>query len=72
MASTTSPMRIAPSLRQPEQTTGRPAVTPRSTIPVTSTFDPIPPEETLRIDGGGQMYDVTSLEVQNMDITTPE
>ena len=33
MASTTSPMRMAPPLRQPEQTTGRPAVTPRSTIP---------------------------------------
>ena len=72
MASTTSPMRIAPSLRQPEQTTGRPAVTPRSIIPITSTFDPIPPKETLRIDGGRQMYDVTSLEIQNMDITTPE
>ena len=52
-------------------TQSRPAVTPRSTIPVTSTIDPTPPEETLRTDGGKQMYDVT-LEVQNMDITTPE
>ena len=72
MASTTSPMKKALSLRQPEQTTGGPAVTPRSTIPVTSTIDPLPPEETPRTDEGGQMYDVTSLEVQNMDITTPE
>ena len=72
ITSTTSPMGITSSLRQPEQTTGQPTVTPRSTIPVTSICDPIPPEPTLRTDGGRQMYDVTSLEVQNMDITTPE
>ena len=72
MASTTSPMRIASSLRQPEQITGRPTVTPRSTIPLTTIGDPRAHEATLRTDGGGQMYDVTSLEVQNMDITIPE
>ena len=72
ITSTTLPMGITSSLRQPEQTTGRSTVTPRSTIPVTSICDPIPPESTFRTDGGRQMYDVTSLEVQNMDITTPE
>ena len=72
ITSTTLPMEIPSSLRQPGQTTGRPTVTPRSTIPITSICDPIPPESTLRTDGGRQMYDVTSLEVQNMDITTPE
>ena len=72
MALTTSSMRIASSLRQPEQTTGRPTVTPRSTIPLTTIGHPIAHEATLRTDGGGQMYDVTSLEVQNMDITIPE
>ena len=72
ITSTTLPTGMTTSLQQPEQTTGRPTVTPRSTIPVASTCDPIPPEPTFRTDGGGQMYDVTSLEVQNMDITTPE
>ena len=65
-------MGMTSSLRQPEQITGRPTVTPRSRIPITSICDPIPPEATLRTDGGGQMYDVTSLEVQNMDIIIPE
>ena len=72
ITSTTLPMGITSSLRQPEQTTGRPSVTPRSTIPLTFICDPIPPEATLGTDGGRQMYDVTSSEVQNMDITTPE
>ena len=56
MAFTTSPMGITSSLKQPEQTTGKPTVTPRSTIPITSICDPIPPEATLRTDGGRQMY----------------
>ena len=51
MASTTSPMGITSSLRQPEQITGKPTVTPRSTIPITSIGDPIPPEATVRTDG---------------------
>ena len=72
MASTTSPMGIASSLRQPEQTTGRSTVTSRSTIPLTTIGDSIPHGATLRTDGGRQMYNVTSLEVQNMDITIPE
>ena len=72
MTLTTSPMRTTPSFRQHDQTTGRPDVTPRSTIPVTSIGDPTPPEEALRTDGGGQMSDVTFLEVQDMDITIPE
>ena len=65
-------MGITSSLRQPEQFTGRPTVTPRSTIPITSICEPIPPEATLKTDGGRQMYDVTSFEIQNMDITIPE
>ena len=29
-------------------------------------------KETLRPDGGGQIHDVTSLEVRDMDITNPD
>ena len=68
----TSPIRTTPSLRQPGQTTGRPDVTPRSTIPVTSTIDPTPLKETLKTDGGGPMFTNTFLALQDMDITTPE
>ena len=72
MMLTTSPMRTTPSLRQPDQTTGRLDVTPRSTVPVTSTVGPTPPEETLRTNGGGLMFEITSLEVKDMDISTPK
>ena len=65
-------MRTTPSFRQPDQTTGRQDVTPRSTVPTASTVDSTPPEETLRTDGGGPMFEITSLEVKDMDITTPK
>ena len=68
----TSPMMTTPSLRQSDQTTGGLDVTPRNTVPTASTVDSTSPEETLRTDGGGPMFEITSLEVKDMDITTPE
>ena len=56
----TSPMMTTPSLRQPDQTTDEVDVVPRS------------PEETVTTDGGRPMFEITSLEVKDMDITTPE
>ena len=50
----------------------RPTVIPRSITTVVSTVDSSQQRETLRPDGGGQIHDVTSLEVRDMDITTPD
>ena len=47
-------------------------MTPSSTTPLTSATGRIPPAETIQTDGGGPMYDTTTLEVQDMDITAPE
>ena len=68
----TSPMRTTPSFRQPDQTTARQDVTLRSTVLAASTVDSTPPEQTLRTIEGGPMFEITSLEVEDMDITTPE
>ena len=68
----TSPMMTAPSLRQPDQTTDEVDVVPRSTHPIASTVDSTYPEETVRTDGGGPIFEITSLEVKDMDITTPK
>ena len=65
-------MKTTPAFGQPDQLTGRPVLAPRSTIPMSSMIDPSPPKETIRTNGGGPMFDTTSLEVQNMDITTLE
>ena len=35
-------------------------------------MDSLQQRETLRPDGGGQIHDVTSLEVRDMDIMTPD
>ena len=69
---TTSPMRMTPSPRQPDLNTGRPNVTPRSIVPVPSTVGSASPKGTIRTNGGGPMFDTTSLEVQDMGITAPE
>ena len=45
----------------------RPITVPRSTTAVVSTVDSSPQRETLGHDGGGQIHDVTSLEVRDMD-----
>ena len=45
---------------------------PRSTTAVVSTVDSSPQRETLGYDEGGQTHDITSLEVWDMDITTPD
>ena len=50
----------------------KPTVIPRSTTTIVSTVDSSQQRETLRPDGGGQIHDVTSLEVRDMDITTPD
>ena len=50
----------------------RPITVPRSTTAVVSTVDSSPQRETLGYDEGGQIHDVTSLEVRNMDIMTPD
>ena len=68
----TSPMMTTPSLRQPDQTTAGFDVAPRSTCATTSTVNSTYPEETVRTDGGRPMFEITSLEVKDMDITTPE
>ena len=54
------------------RTEDRPIVTPRSTISMPSTMDPMSHKRTLETDEGGLIPDVTSLEVQDMDITTPD
>ena len=50
----------------------RSTVIPRSTTTVVSTVDSLQQRETLGPDGGGQIHDVISLEVRDMDITTPD
>ena len=49
----------------------RPTVIPRSTTTVVSTRDSSQQREILRPDEGGSIHDVPSLEVRDMDITTP-
>ena len=50
----------------------RPTVILRGTTTIVSTMDSSQQKETLRPDEGGQIHDVTSLEVRDMDITTPD
>ena len=50
----------------------RPIIVPRSTTAVVSTVDSLPQRETLGYDEEGQIHDVTSLEVRDMDITTSD
>ena len=45
---------------------------PRSTTTVVSTVDSSPQKETLGYDERKQTHDLTTLEVRDMDITTPE
>ena len=71
LPSTTSPMRTAPSVRQPELPMNKPDMTPSSAAPFTATGR-APDAETIQVDGGGLMYNTTTLEVQDMDITVPE
>ena len=49
----------------------RPITVPRSTTAVVPTVDSSPQRETLGYDEGGQTHDITTLEVRDMDITTP-
>ena len=72
MPSTTSPMRTTPSARQPESPMSKPDMTSSSAIPFTSATGRVPPAETIQTDDGGPMYNTTTLEVQDMDITAPE
>ena len=66
------PLKISSSLNQTNKTTDRSDVTPRNVVPMTSVANPIPPEETVRPDGGGPLFETTTLETQDMDITSPE
>ena len=50
----------------------RPTVIPKSTTTIVSTGDSSQQRETLRPDEGGPIHDVTSLEVRDMDIMTPD
>ena len=50
----------------------RPIVISGSTTTVVSTMDSSQQKEILRRDGGGQIHDVMSLEVRDMDITTTD
>ena len=50
----------------------RPITVPRSTTAIVSTVDSSPQRETLGYDEGGQTHDITTLEVRDMDITTPD
>ena len=49
----------------------RPITIPRSTTAVVSTVDSSPQRETLGYDEGGQTHDIMTLEVRDIDITTP-
>ena len=51
---------------------GKPDMTPSSAAPFTTVTGRVPPVETIRADGGGPMYNTTTLEVQDMNITAPE
>ena len=50
----------------------RPITVPKSTTAVVSTVDSSPQKETLGYDERGQTHEFTTLEVRDMDITTPE
>ena len=50
----------------------RPFIVPRSTTAVVSTVDSSLQKETLGYEERGQTHDLTTLEVRDMDITTPE
>ena len=50
----------------------KPITVPRSTTAVVPTVDSSPQRETLGYDEGGQTYDIMTLEVRDMDITTPD
>ena len=50
----------------------RPTVIPRSTTTLVSARDSSQQREPLRLDEGGSIHDVTSLEVRDMDIMTPD
>ena len=50
----------------------RSTVIPRSTTTVVPTRDSSQQRETLRLDGGGPIHDVMSLEVKDKDIMTPD
>ena len=71
LPSTTSPMRTTPSVRQPESPMSKPDMTPSSAAPFTTAAGRAPVVETIRADGG-PMYDTTTLEVQDINITAPE
>ena len=64
MPSTTSSIRTTSS--------SRPNMTTMSATPFTSAMGRAPPAETIRADGGGLMYNTTTLEVQDVDIAAPE
>ena len=50
----------------------RPLIVPRSTSAIVSTVDSSPQKENLGYEERGQTHDLTTLEVRDMDITTPE
>ena len=50
----------------------RPITVPRSTTTVVLTVDSSSQRETLRYDEEGQTHDITTLEVRDMDIMTPD
>ena len=72
MPSTTSAMRIVPSIRQPDSPMSKPDMTPSSAASFTTAASRAPVAETILADGGGLMYNTITLEVQDMDITAPE
>ena len=72
MPSTSSATRTVPSIRQSNSPMSKPDMTPSSTAPFTTAVDRAPVVNTIHADGGGLMYNTTTLEVQDMDITAPE
>ena len=72
LPSATSPMRTTPSIRQPDSPMSKPDKTPSSAALFTTAAGRAPVAETICADGGGPMYNTTTLEVQDMDITAPE
>ena len=72
LPSTTLPMRTTSSVRQPDSPVSKPDMTPSSVAPFTTATGRAPLAETIWADGGGPMYNTTTLEVQDMDITAPE
>ena len=65
-------MRTTPSIRQPESPMSKPDMTPSSAVPFTTTAGRAPVVKTIQADNRGPMYNTTTLEVQDMDITAPE